>query len=86
VQPVNFLRPREVAHQFQVKPGTVSAWIRNGTLRAVDVSERRSKRPRWRISPESIAEFLAVRSSRPSAPPTSRHRRPRKQEAVIQFF
>jgi hypothetical protein len=83
--PIPYLTPPQIARRLGVKPSKVNGWVNSGELVGIDVSERRSNRPRWRISPESFAAFLAARSSRPATLTTS-HRRPRKQETVIQFF
>jgi hypothetical protein len=80
-----YLSPPQIARQLGVKPAKILGFIARGELRAIDVSEHRGKRPRWKVSHEALAAFLAVRESRQAAPATSRHR-PRKQETVIQFF
>jgi excisionase family DNA binding protein len=68
-----WLTTRQVAEQLAVASEKVLAWIRQGELRAVNVAERVSAKPRWRISPEALEEFLLRRQS--TAPtPTTRFR------------
>lgn len=83
--PTPYLTPPQIARRLGVKPAKILGFIARGELHAVDVSERRGKRPRWKVSHEALATFLAVRASRQTPPATSR-RRPRKQETVIEFF
>jgi len=77
------LRVREVSERLAVKPDVVLAWIRRGELRALDVSQARGLKPRWRILPGDLASFLASRMATPPAPPV---RRRRKDPSVIAFF
>jgi hypothetical protein len=55
-----------------VSEGRVLDWIRAGKLRAIDVSEGAGKKHRWRISPESLAEFEASRAVVPPVKPARR--------------
>jgi len=41
-----------------VDPMKVLGWIRRGELRAVNGADQNGKRPRWRIPPEALDEFL----------------------------
>lgn len=61
--------PPRLAHQLGVSVDKVLTWIRNGELRAVNVAEHRDGRPRWRISPAALDEFLKRRESSPPPPP-----------------
>ncbi len=75
--------PPELARMLGIAPDKVLSWIRAGELRAVDLSENRGKRPRWRISRESLDEFLKRRAATP--PPKPRRRR--KPDAnVTQYY
>lgn len=67
------LSPPEVAKRLRVKPDKVIGWIRSGRLRAVDVGNGR-RRPRFRIDPADLADFL---ESRQVQAPARRGRRPR---------
>jgi hypothetical protein len=73
--PAGFLTPPQVGRLLGVKASKVGLWIRSGELKAVDVSERRGGRPRWKIPPESLTAFFAARSSRPSLPQVRRRKR-----------
>ena len=66
-----------LARRLGVAPGKVLVWIRSGELRAVDLAERRGGRPRWKIMPAALDEFLSARASQP---PTPRRRRRRQTE------
>lgn len=77
------LKVREVAERLRVKPDAILAWIRAGELRAIDVSQRRGKRPRWRILASALAAFEA---SRMAQPPATAVRRRKTAPGVIAFF
>jgi transposase len=56
---------RNIMERFGVGRGTVMAWIRANELKAVNASRTSdSRKPRWRISPESLAAFEAQHSRR----------------------
>jgi len=67
-----WLTPPEVARQLRVKPERVIAWIKAGQLAASNLGDG-SSRPRFRVSPQSLADFLDRR--RPNAPAAPRRRR-----------
>jgi len=48
----------QVAQQLGVDQGKVLDWIHSGQLVAVNVATNSGGRPRWRVSQESLAEFL----------------------------
>ena len=77
------LTPPEAARRWRVKPSKVVAWIEAGELRAIDVSNRGSRRPRYRIPLDAIHAFELMRSAVPPTPKQTRRRRdaerPRKQ-------
>lgn len=54
--------PREITENVGVGMDTVLCWIRNGDLKASDVSNTAS-RVRWRIAADDLAEFMAARSN-----------------------
>lgn len=83
-KPTRALTPQQVADQYAVSADRVRAWISSGELRAVDVSQRRGGRPRWRITPDALAAFEAARSTSPT-PKQTRRRRHRDAE-VVEFF
>ncbi len=80
----SYLRPRDVATLLNVKVDAVLAWIHRGELQAVDVSQKRSLRPRWRISREGLDQFLATRVAAPARPPPRRRRQ--RDPNVIEYF
>ena len=67
-----WVTPPQFARQLGVSAEKVLLWIRNGELRAVNVADRLAGRPRWRLSPESIEEFLRRRQSTVPTPPRIR--------------
>jgi excisionase family DNA binding protein len=77
------LKVREVAERLRVKPDAILAWIRRGELRALDVSQSRGLKPRWRILPGDLAAFEA---SRMATPPPKPVRRNRHDPAVVEFY
>lgn len=76
--------PSEVAGRYGVGERTVLSWIAAGELRAVNVNRKvGSRKPRWRITPEALAAFEALRSPTPTPP---RQRRRRATGDVINFY
>jgi excisionase family DNA binding protein len=67
----SWLTPPQLAKQLGVSPEKVLTWIRSGELPGVNVAERLTGRPRWRISPEALEQFLKRRESSP--PPRVLH-------------
>jgi predicted site-specific integrase-resolvase len=66
--------PRQIAETLTVDLAKVHAWIKEGSLGAVNVARCTSNQPRWRVSPESLADFLASRQARPRPKPARRRR------------
>ena len=57
----------DVAKRYTVGAHTVLAWIRNGDLKAIDVSRVGSMgRPRYKITEQALAEFEKRRSTAPT--------------------
>jgi excisionase family DNA binding protein len=79
----DYLTPPEIARRYRVKPSKVVRWIKSGELVGVDVADRGSKRPRFRVSPEALEKFLAARSTRK---PEQVARRRRTPEPLVDYF
>ena len=77
-----WLCAREIAQQLAVKPERVIAWIRAGQLRAVNVGDGLVK-PRFRIAPSDLENFLAARAVQPPVRPA---RRRRQVEGITEYF
>ena len=59
----------EVARCLRIRPAKVLAWVRSGELRGYDVTARQGgRRPKYRINPEDLKEFIQRRAIAPSAP------------------
>jgi excisionase family DNA binding protein len=79
------LSVKEICERYGVGEHTVLGWIRSGELRAVNVGRRPgSKKPRWRITAESLALFEITRTS--SEPPQTRKGRAKATHDVVQFY
>jgi len=76
---VVFLSVSDVASRLQVSPDTVLSWIRSGELAAVDVTATGNRvRRHYRVSEESLREFLEhreVRRRQPISPAQGRRAR-----------
>lgn len=72
-----YLTPPDVAKRYGVKPAKVLRWIETGELEAVNVAERPTGRPRWRVSLDALQTFERRRSSRPEP------LMPRKRKAQV---
>jgi hypothetical protein len=73
----------EVAARYGVTEHTVLGWVAAGDLRALDVRRAGARRPRWRVTPEALAEFEARRSPAAAVAPRRRRQRPAD---VIEFY
>lgn len=58
-----FMTVREVAELTQVGEATVRQWIKDGTLRAIDVGRE------WRVIPRDLEAFLDRHATRADTPP-----------------
>ncbi len=56
--------PPTIARMLGIKVDKVHTWIRAGDLKAVNVAQKRSGRPRWRILDEQHAAFHKSLDSR----------------------
>jgi hypothetical protein len=66
-----WLTPPEVGDQLGVDPA-----IRRGELVGVNLADRTSSKPRFRIAPEALAEFLRRREVVPTTPSVRRKKLP----------
>jgi excisionase family DNA binding protein len=82
------LSPSEIAERYGVSTNTVSAWIRSGELKALNLAKRTAQLPRYSISPEAIEEFEAARAVVPDhgMSTTQRLRRQAKLGAAKDYF
>jgi len=79
------LTVQQVAERYGVGEHTALGWIRSGELRAINVGRRiGSKRPRWRVTEESLAAFETLRMS--SVPSPLNRRRRKRPTDVIAFY
>ena len=78
-----WLNPPAVARQLGVSPAKILTLIASGELRASNLATTTSGRPRWRISPEALQDFLLGRQAQPVVRPV---RRRRKAAHVTEFF
>jgi len=53
----------EVADRMKVNEATVRQWIKEGSLRAIDIGKG------WRIGPDDLDAFLEGHATRPSTRP-----------------
>lgn len=79
------LSPCAVARQLGVRDATVYQWIRTGELPAANLAVRIGGRPRFKIDPADLAEFLARRQTASVALPKP-IRRQRQPGHVIAFY
>ena len=74
IDPLVYLTPPELAARYGCNASKVRGWIRDGELAAIDLATRGSSKPRYKISPEAIAEFERRRSATPRPRPIRRRR------------
>jgi len=65
--------PSEIADRWACKVDKVLMLINRGELGAINTAPGGAKKPRWRISAESLEAFERDRSTKP-APPKARRR------------
>jgi excisionase family DNA binding protein len=75
---------KQIRERLKVSDPTVLAWIASGELVAINVSRKRGRKPRWRITEESLQAFELLRASAPQPPRTKR--RSRKPADVVKFY
>jgi transposase len=62
------MRLEDVAKRYEVPVSRVRSWVKRGELAAVDVSRKAgSKRPRFVVTPDALADFERARSTGPAA-------------------
>lgn len=76
------LTPPRVAKQLGVDPATVIGWIRSGQLKAANVGKG-GQRPRYRIRPSDLDQFL---KSRQPQPVMTKKRRAKQPAGEVEFF
>lgn len=82
-----FMTVRELSEALGCDPGKVLCWIASGELAALNIAERATGRPRWRIPREAWERFQAARSNRKSDPPRRQARRqPRGPDQQIKAY
>jgi excisionase family DNA binding protein len=78
------LSVRDLCERYGVSEHTVLGWIRSGELRAVNVGRRPgARKPRWRITQETLEQFELARTPTPPPPRARRRKRP---PDVIEFY
>lgn len=73
----------DIRRRYSVSEGTVLTWIKNGELKAVDISRNPGGRPRWRITGNALIDFEKARTSGTPAPTPRKKRQP---AGTIQFY
>jgi excisionase family DNA binding protein len=69
-----FLTPPAIAMLLRVSPDKILGWIRRGQIKAINVGN--GVRPRYRVSPQSLDDFLASREFKPPSPRVRRRPEP----------
>ncbi len=78
--------PPDVAKIYGVSPDTVRLWISQGHLQAVSISKVGSKRPRYRIEADALAEFDRKRAAKVIPPAVPQKRRSKKADLLVTMF
>jgi len=75
-----YLSPPELARRWGTNPSRVVSLIHRGELAAIDLSaEPGVGRPRWKVSPDAIAQFESRRSNHNTQTATQPQRRKRSK-------
>jgi excisionase family DNA binding protein len=76
----------DVAELYGCDANKVLRWIASGELRAIDVSERRGRKPRWRIDVDDLRAFESRRASTAGdSPKAPRRKRPARPPDFIEY-
>lgn len=59
---------KDIAAMFSVSEHVVKSWIRNGSLKAINICRKVSIRKKWRISEEQLQEFQESRTTKQERP------------------
>jgi excisionase family DNA binding protein len=82
-----YLTVSRIATDLGIRRGKVLGWISRGGLPAINIADRASGRPRWRIARSAFDDFLAGRTCRTPEPPARRTRVNRKADpAFVKYF
>jgi hypothetical protein len=65
----------EIAERYRVSPDKVRNWIRSGELAALNTSSAACGKPRFVVTPESLANFESGRQAATAPKPAPRRRR-----------
>ena len=83
----DYLTVPELAASLGIDQDKVLAWIHRGELRALNVAESATGRPRWRIPADAWEEFERRRTTKATATATRpRRRRKRDMAGVVEFY
>ena len=75
---------RQITERYGVTEHTVLGWINRGELKAFNVGRNQgAKKPRWRITQDSLDAFEQLRTH---TPPLPLARRKKKQTNIIEFY
>jgi hypothetical protein len=64
----------DLEKRWRIGGDKIRLFIRRGDLAAVNVATNAFGKPQWRIPPEAVEKFEAMRSSVPTPKPTKRKR------------
>jgi hypothetical protein len=81
-----FVTPPELAKVYRVKPESILAAIRRGELKAIDMARPGSRRPRFRISRQAIADFEQLRSTGGRAAHSTRAARKKAPAGMREYY
>lgn len=76
----------QVARMLGVAENKVTAWIKTGELKAIDLSRLRGQRPRYAIDVADLARFEESRVVVPDNAQPARRLRRRAASGVKQYF
>jgi hypothetical protein len=83
--PAGCFTPGQIAARYGVKVDKVHAWIRAGTLHALNIAAEGSSRPRYVVLQSALDNFEAAR--RVGTPqPTVQRRRRKAPNDVIEYY
>jgi hypothetical protein len=82
-------RPIDLARKYGCAVGKILRFIAAGELCAIDISQKRDKKPRWVIVADAVESFERARSNAASLKRSLHRRQARKEvrpEGFMDFF
>lgn len=83
---MTMLTPQQLADRLSVDVDKVRGWCRSGELPAIDVSDKGSRRPQYRIDERDIEAFVKRRNAAPTPVAKATSTRAKRKRRTFKQF